>query len=242
MPVNRREVLFGGALGLLWSRVRAVAGTIKSKLPWRADAGQPPVTVRPGPWQFFSPGEAAAVESIVDRLIPPDSQTPGGKDAGCAVYIDRQLAGPFGKSQGLYREGPFVDGTPQQGPQTKLTPAEKYRQGLAALDRYCRSKHGGRGFAALAEPDRDAVLHGLEDNTIVLDGSTAKDFFTLLLQTTLEGFFADPVYGGNRDMCAWKMIGFPGARYDYRDWIERHNERFPLPPVSIRGRTELRRS
>src|SRR5262249_53638075 len=53
-----------------------------------------------------------------------------------------------------------------------------------------------------------------------------------------EGFFADPVYGGNRDMAGWKMIGYPGARYDYRDWVERHNERYPLPPVSIGGRPD----
>jgi len=52
----------------------------------------------------------------------------------------------------------------------------------------------------------------------------------------MEGMFADPVYGGNRNMAGWKMIGYPGARYDYRDWVERHNERYPLPPVSIGGR------
>jgi gluconate 2-dehydrogenase gamma chain len=33
------------------------------------------------------------------------------------------------------------------------------------------------------------------------------------------------------------MIGFPGARYDYRDWVGRHNERFPLPPIGIGGAT-----
>ena len=59
-----------------------------------------------------------------------------------------------------------------------------------------------------------------------------------LLKDMQQGFFADPIYGGNRDMCAWKMIGFPGARYNYLDWIERHNERFPLPPVSILGRSD----
>ena len=53
-----------------------------------------------------------------------------------------------------------------------------------------------------------------------------------------EGFFADPVYGGNRDMVGWKMIGYPGARYNYLDWVERHNERFPLPPVSLIGRAD----
>ena len=61
------------------------------------------------------------------------------------------------------------------------------------------------------------------------DRSRSKDvkgaeFFALLLQNTQEGFFADPIYGGNRDMAGWKLVGFPGARYDYRDWVERHNE------------------
>jgi gluconate 2-dehydrogenase gamma chain len=37
-------------------------------------------------------------------------------------------------------------------------------------------------------------------------------------------------------MAGWKMIGFPGARYDYRDWVSRHNERYPYPPVSIQSR------
>jgi gluconate 2-dehydrogenase gamma chain len=60
----------------------------------------------------------------------------------------------------------------------------------------------------------------------------------LLLQNTQEGFFADPIYGGNRDMAGWKLVGFPGARYDYRDWVERHNEVYPLPPVSIMGRAD----
>ena len=39
-------------------------------------------------------------------------------------------------------------------------------------------------------------------------------------------------------MCSWRMIGFPGARYDYRDWVNRHNERYPRPPVSIMGRAD----
>jgi len=73
---------------------------------------------------------------------------------------------------------------------------------------------------------------------VQLQGTSTTPFFEILLQDTRQGFFADPIYGGNRDMAAWKMIGFPGARYDYRDWVERHNERYPLPPVSITGRTE----
>ena len=71
-----------------------------------------------------------------------------------------------------------------------------------------------------------------------LDGADGKAFFELLLKDVQQGFFADPIYGGNRDMVAWRMIGYPGARYDYRDWVGRHNERFPLPPVSITGRAD----
>ena len=82
------------------------------------------------------------------------------------------------------------------------------------------------------------MLKGLESGEIKLDGADGKAFFEQVAQGHSEGFFADPIYGGNRDMVAWKMIGFPGARYNYRDWIDRHNERFPLPPVSITGRAD----
>jgi len=189
-----------------------------------------------GPWQFFTPEEAAAVEAIVDRLIPPDPKAPGGKDAGCAVFIDRQLAGPYGSSQGLYMRPPFMDGTAQQGNQSPLTPAERYRQSLAGLDRYCRASFLGKPFAAIPDAEKDKVLGQLEKGPIKLDGPSATAFFEIILQNTREGFFADPIYGGNRDMAGWKMIGFPGARYDYRDWVGRHNERYPLPPISIAGR------
>jgi gluconate 2-dehydrogenase gamma chain len=56
-----------------------------------------------------------------------------------------------------------------------------------------------------------------------------------MLQNTMEGFFADQLYGGNKGMASWKMIGFPGARYDYRDHIDKHNQPYPHGPVSIYG-------
>ncbi len=131
---------------------------------------------------------------------------------------------------------PFVDGTAQQGAQSPLTPAARYRQALAALDKYCKSSFAGKGFAALSDQQKDQIISGLEKGPLQLEGTSAKAFFELLQQNTREGFFADPIYGGNRDMVGWKMIGFPGARYDYRDWVDHHNERYPLPPVSIAGR------
>ena len=173
------------------------------------------------------------MEAFVDRLIPPDPDTPGGKDIGCAVYIDRQLAGPQGRYEGYYMLGPFQQGTKQQGLQSPITPAQQYRTALAALDASCRGKYGGKGFADLTDDQKDEVIKGLEDGSLELAGAGGQDFFKLILRDTQYGFLADPIYGGNKDMAAWKMIGFPGTRYDYRDWIDRHNERFPLPPVGI---------
>jgi gluconate 2-dehydrogenase gamma chain len=238
MTIHRRDLLAGTALCLILSTASSRARIIAGQLPWIPESSSPPVQVQPGPWKFFTPEEGAAVEALVDRLIPPDPQTPGGKDAGCAVFIDRQLAGPYGSSQGLYMRPPFMDGTKTQGMQSPLTPAMRYRQSLAALDKYCHTTYAGKSFAQLSDQQKDEIITGLEKGPLQLEGVSATGFFEQLMQNTREGFFADPIYGGNRDMVAWKMIGFPGARYDYRDWIDRHNERFPLPPVGISGRQE----
>jgi gluconate 2-dehydrogenase gamma chain len=236
--IRRRDLLAGTAVSLAISTISARAGIVVGTLPWRPDAGTPPTRVEPGAWKFFTPEEGAAVEALVDRLIPPDPQTPGGKDAGCGVFIDRQLAGPYGSARGLYMRPPFLDGTPQQGMQSPLTPAARYRLSLAALDRYCRATYAGKSFAALADRQKDDIISRLENGPIQFENVSARGFFELLLRNTREGFFADPVYGGNRNMVAWKMIGFPGARYDYRNWLEHHNERYPLPPVGISGAPE----
>lgn len=238
-PLSRRAVLAAGAS--LLAAGFAEARTVRGAMPWAPSAGEPPVPAQPGPWEFFSPEEGAAMEAIVDRLIPPDPETPGGKDTGCAVFIDRQLAGPYGRSAGLYMSPPFQDGDPNQGLQSPLTPALRYRQSLAALDKHCRAAFAGKGFAELPDEQKDKLLQGLEKGEVTLHGASGKAFFQQALANTQEGFFADPIYGGNRDMAAWKMIGFPGARYDYRDWVTRYNERYPLPPVSIGGRPEWAR-
>ncbi len=68
-------------------------------------------------------------------------------------------------------------------------------------------------------------------------GLSARGFFELVLQNTMEGFFADPLYGGNKGLAGWKLVGFPGARYDYRDHVDKHNVPYPRGPVSIYGET-----
>lgn len=233
----RRELLAGTA-NLLATLSFAHATELRGVPGWNPQEASPPEPVRPGPWQFFTPEEGATIEALVDRLIPPDPVTAGGRDAGCAVFIDRQLAGPYGNARGLYMRPPFAEGATGQGMQSPLTPAMRYRRSLAALARHCQDAFAGKRFDQLSDDQKDKLITGVENGQVKFTDVSARGFFDLLLQNTQEGFFADPVYGGNREMVAWKMIGFPGARYDYRDWIERHNERYPLPPVGITGRPE----
>jgi gluconate 2-dehydrogenase gamma chain len=236
--ISRRSLLASSAAVLLTSATSGFALTVSGGMPWRAGTATPPIPVRPGPWQFFTADEASLVEAAVDRLIPPDDRGPGGKDAGCAVFIDRQLAGPYGHGAGLYMRPPFMHGAATQGYQSPDSPAGRYRAGLKAIADHVKTAFAGKSFPELTPQDQDKALAGLESGSIALKDVEGSQFFALLLQNTQEGFFADPIYGGNRDMAGWRLIGFPGARYDYRDWIERHNERYPLPPVSIMGRSE----
>ncbi|CAM5332762.1 Gluconate 2-dehydrogenase subunit 3 OS=Afipia felis OX=1035 GN=BN961_00367 PE=4 SV=1 [Afipia felis] len=236
MTIDRRQLLASAAY-IVASLSAARASPIMRHLPWSPNGGNPPKPFQPGPWHYFTGAEGRTMEAIADRIIPPDPDTPGGKDAGCAVFVDRQLAGPYGRKDGHYNRPPFMSGTKQQGEQDEATPAQQYRKALAALDQHCQGKFS-KPFAELSDDDKDAVLHELESGNASLDGIDGKAFFELVLKDIQTGFFADPLYGGNRDMVAWKMIGYPGARYNYLDWIDRHNERFPLPPVGLTGRID----
>src|SRR5579872_5636997 len=100
MTIRRREFLAGTAIAVLCT-MNSKAAVISGQLPWAPNAGTPPTPTRPGPWHFFTSDEGRAIEALADRIIPPDPQTPGGKDAGCAVFVDRQLAGPYGGREGL---------------------------------------------------------------------------------------------------------------------------------------------
>ena len=232
--LNRRQLLASSAIALLLSSRVAQAALVKGALPWRPGAADPPAAVTPDGWHYFTPHEAATVEAFVDRLIPPDPQTPGGKDCGCAVFIDRQLAGPYGRNEAFYMMGPFQEGTKQQGPQSALTTAQQYRKALAAFDAACREQIQRQDLCRVvrrAEGRRDQGPGGRIVQARRLRRQRPSS--PKSSRTRRHGFLADPIYGGNKDMAAWKMIGFPGAHYDYRDWIDRHNQRVTLPVVGI---------
>jgi gluconate 2-dehydrogenase gamma chain len=137
--LHRRRFLIDAAAWFAGTSSLTRASVLRERLPWEPHPSSIPEIARPGPWQFFTADEASALEAIADRIIPPHPETPGGKDAGCAVFIDRQLKGPYGSAAGHDYSGPYVKGIKEQGPQSEITPAQLYRRGLAALDKHCQS-------------------------------------------------------------------------------------------------------
>src|SRR5215469_6258835 len=144
---------------------------------------------------FFNAEEASFIEAAVARLIPKDEQWDGAFEAGVPNYIDKQLAGAWGAGERLYRSGPWQQGTPSQGYQLPFTPAELFHTALAAINQELAA--AGTPFAAMRADQQDAFLHGLEAGGKSFGGVPSDVFFTQLWQSTLEGFFSDPVYGGN---------------------------------------------
>jgi gluconate 2-dehydrogenase gamma chain len=196
---------------------------------------KPPAVVPSAPpaYTFLAPPEAAFVEAAVDRLIPADDLTPSGSTCGVAVFIDRQLAGAWGSGDRLYMQGPWAKGTPTQGYQLPMTPAEFFRAGIASTNAYCRQTYQ-KEFDRLSADQQVQVLQGLDQDRISIEHVPAQDFFNLLLNAAMEGFFSDPIYGGNRDKVSWKMIGFPGVIAIYSEHIKTYrNRRYDVAPTSI---------
>jgi len=237
--LRRRDVLKG--LGM----TGAAAGLATTAVPARSTEAQthgaadPHAHATPArsepveAFRFFTPPEAAVVVALVDTLIPQDDVGPGGVEVGVPMFIDRELGGAYGRGARMYLAGPFAEGTPQQGYQLPLAPADLYRVGIADLNAWC-VKTRGRTFDLLSSDDRAAALKQVEAGQADFPQVPARAFFRLLLQNTMEGYFADPLYGGNRNAAVWKMIGFPGAIGMYDDAIEQYRNRpYDGTPKSI---------
>jgi gluconate 2-dehydrogenase gamma chain len=196
-------------------------------------AAAAPETDAPPVYQFLNGDEAAFVEAAVDTLIPADELGPGAFELGVATFIDRQLNSGYGRGDRMYLQGPFIEGTPQQGYQLRMTPSELMRNGILDVNAYTRAKYQGT-FDALSNEERVAVLEQLEKQQIELLTVPTAVFFNLLYDLTMQGFFADPLYGGNKGKASWQMIGFPGIGAMYADKIEAYrNKQYMSEPVSI---------
>lgn len=177
--------------------------------------------------------ERAFLAAAVDMLIPADDLSPSASECGVVDFIERQLQTAWGEGAGLYREGPFAPGKPEHGYQLGFTPRELFRIGITAADAWSRETYGN-DFTSLTEADRIAALKAWEDGTAQFADLPSREFFETLLAAAMEGFFADPIYGGNRGCAAWKMIGYPGLPARYRDAVTASfGKRYDHPPRSI---------
>jgi gluconate 2-dehydrogenase gamma chain len=167
------------------------------------------------PLRFFTEQEALLVAAAASRIFPSDDSGPGAKEACVVIFIDRQLAGPWGRDRYRYTQGPFDETAAREfGYQGKATPRETYREGLKGL----------KGFELLSPAEQDKKLTEIESTHL----------FALLRQNTIEGMFSDPVHGGNVDMVGWQLVGFPGPRMSNYDEVDKHfGEAFRPKPVSL---------
>ena len=196
----------------------------------------PAASTTPYEPKYFTADEWRFINAAVDRLIPADELGPGALQADVPQFIDRQMETPFGHGKLWYMQGPFhTDQPPEMGYQLSLVPRDIYRHGIAACDAYCKTQYQ-KAFADLDHGTQEAVLGDLEHAKVEFESVPARTFFSYLLANTKEGFLSDPIHGGNKDMVGWKLVGFPGARADFLDWVDQPNVKYPYGPVSISGK------
>ncbi len=238
--IPRRKFLVGAGLA-----GTAVATGLTRSTPAEAQAPAATPAALPGapaapqaesqaePLLLLNESEHAFVVAAVDTMIPADELSPSGSDCGCATYIDRQLASAWGGGAKMYRSGPYFKGKPEQGYQLPLTPAEFITTGIAAANAWSRKTYG-RDFDRLDPDKRIEALTAMQEGKAAFDNFNSRAFFARLLTLTMEGFFGDPIYGGNRNKASWRMLGFPGLPATYANVIDEYRDkRYVAEPQSI---------
>jgi gluconate 2-dehydrogenase gamma chain len=223
----------GAATAALPLAAQAQAGAAAAAAATPAPAATPAADA-PAGYEWLRPGEQAFVEALVNHMCPADKLTPNGVDMGLNIYFDRALAGNWGQGDRLYLQGPFKAGSPNQGYQLGMTPAALFRAGTEGLAAYCQATFK-KPFDALAPDVREQLMKDLQAGKIELpNGVPAKTYFAQLLQMFYEAMFADPIYGGNRNKMAWKMIGYPGVNTTNKlNIVKFMNKPYRPEPVSI---------
>lgn len=169
-------------------------------LPIRLESQEDQVRL---PLHFFTAKQARTIAAACERIFPSDENGPGATEAGVVIFIDRQLAGPYGRDKYRYTKGPFVESVPEHGYQGKATPQEIYHDGLRQL---------GEDFSSIDKSEQEKRLRTIESSI----------FFRMLRTHTIEGMFSDPMHGGNAGLIGWQLIGYPGPLMSYREHIDQN--------------------
>jgi gluconate 2-dehydrogenase gamma chain len=185
---------------------------------------------------FFNPDEWRFIVAACDRLIPHDEHGPGAVELGVPEFLDRHMQTPYASGDIWYMQGPFVEAAPEFGYQGRLALRDILRIGIKAIDAYSMRQFSSKKFSDLDATQQDGILKAAESGKLQLADISDKLFFNQFLNEVRNGYFSDPKYGGNKDMGSWKMIGYPGARGDYLDWVEVRDKSYPIGPVDLAGR------
>lgn len=211
--------------------------------------------------QFFNrKDDFDTLEAATERIYPEDDNGPGAIELGVPYFIDKQLAGPWGMNARDYRQAPFIkfeqvesmegkddkklppneqgaQGTDNkndselQRDQTRLTRRDIFLQGIRKLNEESQRRFKTT-FNEAEEDQQIEILQDFESGKVKMRGVAAENFFVLLRMATLEGAYADPLYGGNKNMAGWKMKEFPGAQASYAAIIDK-DEFADLEPISL---------
>ncbi|HEY4265547.1 MAG TPA: gluconate 2-dehydrogenase subunit 3 family protein [Micropepsaceae bacterium] len=235
VKLPRRDFLkAAGAAGAAGAAAATGLASCSPEAKTSAAASAPgPQNNGPETWQVLTPQEVAFFSAAADTIIPKDDLSPSGTECGVPVFVDRQLASAWGGGAKMYRAGPFLKGMPEQGYQLSLTPHEFFVAGVRATNDWCVKTYG-KTFDRLEQDKRNETFTAMQGGKAEFDGLDAKQFFGQLLTINMEGFFADPIYGGNRNKASWRMLGFPGLPATYADKIDEYrNKRYVAEPQSI---------
>jgi gluconate 2-dehydrogenase gamma chain len=228
----RRQFLLGAGLAGA-SVATGLTGAPEPAAAQTPAAPAPAAAAEPETYLALTSTEAAFLSAMADTIIPADELSPSGTDCGVVTYIDRQLAGAYGAGAKMYRSGPYQRGKPEQGYQLALTPRQYFEAGIAAANNWSRKTYG-KEFDRLSATERATALKTMEEGKAQFEHFSATGFVNRVLTIVMEGFFSDPMYGGNRNKAGWKMLGFPGLPATYADKIDAYyNKQYVAPPRSI---------
>ncbi len=231
--IPRRGFLKGAGVAGAGAAAALTGGAAQAQTPAPAVTAAAKQVAPNEPLLALTAAEAAFFTAAFDTLIPADKLSPSGSECGLVTFMDRQLAGAWGNGARLYRAGPFMPGKPEQGYQLPLTPREFFAAGIKAANAYAR-KTFGKDFDRLSPTDREAAMKAMESGQAQFPDFASKMFFEALYASAMEGFFADPIHGGNRDKASWRMIGYPGLPATYARTAEQYRgKKLNIEPQSI---------
>jgi gluconate 2-dehydrogenase subunit 3-like protein len=208
---GRRAFLVGTAIG---AGAAAGAALIPEALAQSSEQhgatnAPAPVThmMSGGHGAFLNDDDTRTIAAFAERLMPGAPGKPGAADANVVNYIDLALSGAYADRQ------------------------EFYRRGIAQLDAYC-AKTFGKAFRFLPAAQQDETIAALEQGKVPgFDWPKPHEFFEVIRTHTMEGMFADPIYGGNRDFAGWRLVQFPGAQPIFTESDMHSTKPFTREPI-----------